>query len=309
MNEAFQKYKKSGEILTKTLEYTKTIVKPGIFLLDIAEAAEKFIRNHSAEPAFPINISINEVAAHYSPTINDKTVIPEDSIVKIDAGVSIDGYLSDAARTIIFNEKWRHMKDTARKALDEALKIIKPNESVFRIGEIVQRCIEAEGFRSIINLSGHSLSQYSLHDGISIPNYKVSKKIQDNSYRFRIGKAYAIEPFVTTGVGRVTDSVEETIFRQFREITNKNLPKKTHEIYQYINNNFHRLPFSWRWIYNAGFSIGEINEAKKKLFEEQVIHGYPVLVEITKKPVTQEEETIFIGNDEVHIMTDNKKEK
>ncbi|MCE7742639.1 MAG: type II methionyl aminopeptidase [Candidatus Heimdallarchaeota archaeon] len=306
MDDAFQNYKKSGEILAKTFELVGSIIKPGIHLLEIAERAEKHIREQSAQPAFPVNISINEIAAHYSPIINDDSTIPENSIVKVDAGVSVDGYLSDAARTFIFDDKWQHMKDTARKALDEAIEIVKPNESVFRVGEIVQKCIEAEGFKPIVNLSGHSMSQYSLHDGVSIPNYSVSKKIRDDSHRFQIGTAYAIEPFVTTGIGRVTDSAEETIFRQFRKSKSNNMSAKISEIYQFIDENFHRLPFSWRWLYNAGFSIEDIEKADKRLHNDHVIHGYPVLIEATKNPVTQEEETLFVGKKQVYVITSKK---
>jgi len=307
MDDAFTYYKKSGEILAKTFELIESIVKPGIPLLDIAEKAENFIRKNSAIPAFPVNISINEVAAHYSPIINDDSVIPEKSIVKIDAGACVNGYLSDAARTFIFDDKWQKMKDVARKALDKAISIVKPDLSVFQIGEIVQDTIESEGFQPIVNLSGHSLAHYSLHDGISIPNYRVSRRIRDMSHKFEIGKAYAIEPFVTTGIGRVNDGKEETIFRQFRKSKTKNMSPKIQEIYEYMNENFHRLPFSWRWVYNAGFSIEDIEKTNMRLFNDHVIHGYPILIEATRSPVTQAEETIFVGKDRVHVTTKSRK--
>ena len=309
MDDIFQYYQKSGEILSKTFELIESIIKPGVPLLEIAEKAENFIRKNSAKPAFPVNISINEIAAHYSPIINDDSLIPEKSIVKIDAGVSVNGYLSDAARTFIFDEKWKHMKDTARKALDAAISVVKPGESVFRIGEVVQKTIEAEGFQPIVNLSGHSLAHYSLHDGISIPNYSVSKRIRDKSHKFEAGHAYAIEPFVTTGIGRVNDGKEETIFRQFRKSKSSNMSPKIQEIYEYVNDNFHRLPFSWRWVYNAGFSIEDIEKADMRLHNDHVTHGYPILIEATGSPVTQEEETVFVGAKKVHIITKSKKKK
>jgi len=303
MNESFEKYKKSGHILAKTLEYAKSLVKPGIKLLDIAEKTENYIRGQSAAPAFPVNISINEIAAHYSPRIEDEDVIPEASIVKIDAGVSVNGYLTDAARTLIFDEKWQPMKNIARKALNYALNAIKVNESVFRIGEIVQKTIEEEGFKPIVNLSGHSLSHYSLHDGISIPNYSVSKEARDSSHIFKIGKAYAIEPFVTQGIGRVVDTDQETIFRHYKKIDESSLPSQFREIYRYIDDNFNGLPFSWRWVYNAGYSKEKVHKVRNFLLKRNIVHGYPVLVEATDAPVTQEEETVYIGKDKIHILT------
>ncbi len=306
MDNSFEKYEKSGQILAKTLEFAESIIKPGMKLLDIAEQTEEYIRKHKALPAFPLNISINEIAAHYSPTIQDVSVIPEKSIVKIDCGVSVDGYLTDAARTIVLDKKWKPMKDLARKALNDALDIVKVNESVFKVGEIVQKTIEKEGFKPIVNLSGHSLSHYSLHDGISIPNYSVSKEARDSSHVFKAGNAYAIEPFVTSGIGRVVDTEQETIFRHYREIDASVLPNQIREIYRYIDENFHGLPFSWRWVYNAGFSKEKIHKTKLSLLKRNIVHGYPVLVEATDSPVTQEEETIFINEDKITILTKRK---
>ncbi|MHA1816757.1 MAG: M24 family metallopeptidase, partial [Candidatus Heimdallarchaeaceae archaeon] len=107
--EQILQYKKSGQILAQSLEYAISITKPGVKLLDIAEKVENLIRRNSAQPAFPVNISINEIAAHYSPVIYDDLTIPENSIVKIDAGVQANGYITDAARTIVFDEKWEQM--------------------------------------------------------------------------------------------------------------------------------------------------------------------------------------------------------
>ncbi len=306
MIEMFEKYEKSGQILAKTLEYAESIIKPGTKLLDIAEKTEEYIRRHSATPAFPLNISINEIAAHYSPTIEDKSVIPEKCIVKIDGGVSVEGYLTDAARTIIFDEKWQPMKDLARKALNNALDVVKANGSVFRVGEIIQKTIEKDGYKPIVNLSGHSLSHYSLHDGISIPNYGVSKEARDSSHVFKAGHAYAIEPFVTSGIGRVVDKEQEVIFRHYRQIDASTLPSQFREIYSYIDENLHGLPFSWRWVYNAGFSKEKIHKTKSELLRRRIIHGYPVLVEATDSPVTQEEETIYINEEKITILTKRK---
>ena len=308
MNSSKQNYEKSGQILAKALCYAESLTKPGEKLLTIAENIEDFIRKHSAQPAFPVNISINEIAAHYSPTIEDKSTIPEKSIVKIDAGVSVDGYLTDAARTFIFDDKWKHMKQVAQLAFEEAVSDIQPNSSVYRVGTIVEQVVRKSGFKPIVNLSGHSLYQYSLHGGLSIPNYKVPKNARNELHIFEIGNAYAIEPFVTTGLGKVRDENYATIYRQYRSFKENSIPEGVKGIYNHINEYFHKLPFSWRWIYNAGFPMKEIEIARKQLINEQIIHGYPVLVEAKGAPVTQFEETIFVDKNEILIIT-RKREK
>ncbi len=306
MKEQILQYKKSGQILAQSLEYALSITKPGVKLIDIADKVENLIRKNSAQPAFPVNISINEIAAHYSPVIFDDLVIPENSIVKIDAGVQVNGYITDAARTIVFDEKWEQMRQLARKALDKALAIIKPGTTVYEVGEIVEKTIIKEGFKPIVNLSGHSLAKYSLHAGLSIPNYKIPKRLRDKTQTFKAGKAYAVEPFVTTGRGRVKDHSDMTIFRQFREANIETFSKKTREGYQYISNNFHKLPFSPRWLFNEGFSVEEVEDTIEELINRNIVHGYPILIESTGAPVTQAEETIFVDNNKIHILTKTK---
>ena len=306
MKEKISNYKKSGEILSKTLDYAESITEPGKKLLEIAEETENFIRKHSAQPAFPLNISINEVAAHYSPIIDDNSVIPENSIVKLDIGVSIKGFLTDAARTVIFDKKWKKMKDAAKEAFDRAVVNIKPNDSVYDIGETVEKILKNRGFKPIVNLSGHLMLRYSLHGGVSIPNYKVPKRARMDNHKFISGNVYAIEPFATTGLGKVYDDEEETIFRQFRSFNESSIPKDVENIYNFINENFHKLPFSWRWIYNEGYSKKEISNAKRILIKNQIVHGYPVLIEAKNAPVTQYEDTIFVGKNKVYILTRTK---
>ncbi len=306
MKEQLLQYEKSGQILAQVLEYALSITKPGVKLVDIADKVENLIRKNSAQPAFPVNISINEIAAHYSPVIFDDLTIPEKSIVKIDAGVQVDGYITDAARTIVFDDRWEQMKQLVRKALDKALAIIKSGTTVYEVGEIVEKTINKEGFKPIVNLSGHSLAQYSLHDGMSIPNYNVPKRMRDKSQVFKAGRAYAVEPFVTNGKGKVKDHRDMTIFRQFREANLDILPKEIREGYQYINNNFHEMPFSPRWLFNEGFSVEEVEGTMNELINQNIVYGYPVLIESTRAPVTQAEETIFVGRDKTYILTKTK---
>ncbi len=303
MKEKLISYKKSGEILSKTLDHAVSITKPGKKLLDIAEEVENFIRKHSAQPAFPLNISINETAAHYSPKIEDKSLIPEKSIVKLDIGVSVNGYITDAARTVIFDKKWKKMKDAVKEAFDRAVINIKPNSSVYTVGETVESTLKNRGFKPIVNLSGHLMLKYSLHGGVSIPNYKVPKRARMDNHKFISGNAYAIEPFATTGMGKVYDDEEETIFRQFRNFREGSIPKNVENIYNYINDNFLKLPFSWRWVFNAGYSKKEVFDAKRILMENQIVHGYPVLIETKKAPVTQYEDTIFVGKNKIYLLT------
>jgi len=303
LKEEYKFYKRSGAILEKTFRLALELTNPGAKLLDIAEKLENHIRSYSAVPAFPVNISINEIAAHYSPTINDESLIPEKSIVKIDCGVSVNGYLSDAARTIIFDNQWQKLHEASEQALDNAIKEIGANISVYKLGEVIEQTINKAGFLPISNLTGHSLARYSLHGGISIPNYSISKNLRKASDKFKVGSAYAIEPFATTGIGKVVDGDEITIYMLLNETGKISLHKKIREIYELIKMKTYSLPFSPRLISNENFSEELIEEAIIELYEKGMVRGYPILVEASKAPVTQTEDTIWVGKNKIFNLT------
>src|SRR3989338_11154809 len=93
-----EKIFKAGTVVSKVREYARTIVKPGMPLIEIAEKIEEKIAELGGKPAFPTNLSINEIAAHCTPTHNDQT--KAEGLLKVDIGVQIDGYIADTAFSI-----------------------------------------------------------------------------------------------------------------------------------------------------------------------------------------------------------------
>ncbi len=70
-----EKWIKAGRIAAEVREWSKQLIKPGAKLLDIANAIENKIREKGAFPAFPVNLSLNEIAAHYTPILDDQIVL------------------------------------------------------------------------------------------------------------------------------------------------------------------------------------------------------------------------------------------
>ena len=97
-----ESYIKAGKIAKEIKKFTREITKPGVKLIDIAEAIDAKIFELGAEPAFPVNLSLNEIAAHYTPTPGDETIA--EGILKIDIGVVVDGYIADTALSIDLTE-------------------------------------------------------------------------------------------------------------------------------------------------------------------------------------------------------------
>ena len=295
--ETLEKFRLSGKILRETREEIKNFVREDMPIIDICEKAEKTIMDKGGKPAFPCNVSINEIAAHYTSPPNDNRKIPRKSIVKVDIGVHVDGYLTDTAVTICFNPEYKSLVDTAEQALKTAINSIHPEMSTSKLGAIIEKTIKSHGFKPISNLTGHQVGRYLVHAGTSLPNVA-----QLSFSKIKLGEVYAIEPFVTLpdAVGRVEDGEEATIFRFLKSKSLKNPYAK--QLLKHIEENFRTLPFAERWL--QGIVPKEhYREAFRELLSSKALMGYPIFVEVSRKPVAQAEHTVLIVEDGCVILT------
>ncbi|MCJ7714025.1 type II methionyl aminopeptidase, partial [Candidatus Bathyarchaeota archaeon] len=208
--EAIKKFHLSGKILRESREELKPLIRENMPIIEVCEKAESLIRQKGGKPAFPCNVSINEITAHYTSPPNDQTKIPENSVVKVDMGVHIDGYVTDTAFTICFNPEHMTMVLAAQDGLQAAIDTIHADMSTSTIGAIIEKTIRNRGFKPISNLTGHSVGRYLIHAGTSIPNIQ-----QFTLTKVKKGQVYAIEPFSTLleAAGRVENQPTKTIFR------------------------------------------------------------------------------------------------
>src|SRR4030067_371310 len=163
--EALEKFRLSGKILRETREEMKMFVRENMPVIQVCEKAESLIAAKGGKPAFPCNVSINEVAAHYTSPPGDERRIPERAVVKVDLGVHVDGYVTDTAFTACFNPEHRQMADAAEYALKTAVENIHADMNVSKIGSLIENAIRNRGFKPISNLTGHSVGRYIIHTG------------------------------------------------------------------------------------------------------------------------------------------------
>lgn len=283
--EILDKYIKAGEIAAKVREYSHRIVKLESLVVDIAEKIEKKIFELGAKPAFPVNISINDMAAHYHPVINDKLTIKNEDYVKVDIGVHVDGYIGDTAITIRLAGK-DDLIICSEKMLENAIKIIKIGTTVGDIGETIENTAKEFGFNPIRNLTGHSLNHYDVHAGLTIPNVK-----NDSKYQLREDEVIAVEPFCTSGNGLVKDSGNALIFRWINDRPTRLIEGR--KILEMARDKFERLPFAKRWIQKE-FSPLKVELSLKELTAVNALYGYQPLREVSGKPVAQSEHTLIV---------------
>lgn len=292
--ESIEKTLKAGMIVKEVLKRVEKSIQPGEKILDLCEMIERQIFDLGGKPAFPCNISINNIAAHYTSPPNDTAIIPEDSVVKVDIGVHIDGYIVDVAKTFSFNPKYDDMVEAVELALENAIKIIKPGIRVKNVSREIERTITGFGYKPISNLTGHMLKKYVLHGGKNIPNV-----YGEYSWTLEEGEIYAIEPFATDGLGKVNEMQIATIYSLAKLRSGKTKFEK--DILKYIYTNFKMLPFCERWILKSELNINPelIRVVINRLIEEETLIKYPVLREVKNGIVTQAETTIIITKNEV----------
>ena len=284
--EILEKYKKAGKIAAKALKHGSSLIKSGLKLVSLADAVEKKIIELGGKPAFPVNISVNDMAAHYAPVLNDKTIINENDYVKLDVGVHIDGYIGDTATTIRPSGKDK-LIECSEEMLKKALLLFKPGNTIEEIGEAIENVAKKYSLNSVRNLTGHSLGQYDLHAGVTIPNVKIL-----SAYKIKEGEVYAVEPFCTEGAGHVKDSGSSLIFRWISDRPVRNVEAR--KILEMAKSEYSRLPFAKRWVQKKVSSL-KVDLALRELIAVNALYGYKPLREISEKPVAQAEHTIIVS--------------
>ena len=239
--EEINKIKEAGKIASEVVQYARSIIKPQMPLLEIANKIEEKILSLNAKPAFPVNLSINEIAAHSTPSYNDET--KAHGLLKVDIGVHIDGFIADTAFSLDLDslDENKTLIKASEAALEVAINEIKLNSPLRKIGSVIEKASAQFKAQTIHNLSGHSLAPYLVHSGITIPNFDNFQEIKLES------GAYAIEPFTTFGVGSVRDGKPSGIYHLEKQGNVRD--SFARQVLQFIKEEYRTLPFCARWIH------------------------------------------------------------
>jgi methionyl aminopeptidase len=284
----------AGLIASKVRNRVASRVKPGAKIFDLCSLADNLINEMGGRPAFPVNIDVNYVAAHYTSPLNDQTKIPKGSLVKIDLGVHINGYIADTAKTVCLDPVLQSLVDAAEDGLHAAINTVRAGVKTSEIGAAIERAIRLRGGKPVRNLTGHKMSRYILHSGKSIPNVGGG-----SSHRLEEGEVYAIEPFSVPrdANGLVQDGAPSNIYR-FVKKRNTSLPAK--EILKHIQREYKTLPFASRWILKK---FPEGIDYFKELLNTKCLMSYSQLIERSRAFVAQAEHTVIVTKDGCEVTT------
>ncbi len=287
--EQYEKHREAGRILAQVRAETADRVEVGASHLAVAEYAEDRIRELGGKPAFPVNISIDEEAAHATPGIDDDATFGEE-MINLDIGVHVDGWLADTAITVDHSGT-PELVEASEEALEAAIDVVEPGVETGEIGAEIEAVIDGYGYNPVVNLTGHGLGHWEQHTGPNIPNRAVSQ-----GATLEVGDVVAIEPFATDGGGKVTEGAKEEIYALENERSVRD--RRARQALAQITEEFRTLPFATRWL-----ETDRAEMALRRLKSSNVVHGYPVLKEEDGRLVSQKEHTLIVTESGCEVTT------
>lgn len=286
------KLRKAGKVAGEARELGLNLVEKDVKLYDVAQEVEAHIRSKGCGLAFPCNIGINEVAAHYTPGVDDPMRFNVGDVVKIDCGAEIDGYIGDTAGTVeVGTQRYKSLIESSKNARDIVVEFIGDGVSLMEIGTAVEMSIKNNGFKPIMNLCGHQIEQYSLHSGMSIPSYN-----NGDTTKVRAGMVIAVEPFSTNGEGMIKNGRPGNIVRILRE--RPMADPIVQEFFQYVKNEFKSFPFCAR-----SCDFPNADKHTKTLIRHGILSSYAQLVEVKGGIISQHEYTFYIAGERGEVIT------
>ena len=196
--------RRAGKILGDTLRLLEETAKPGMTTKELDEIAYDFIvkKNHAIPSflhydGFPATLctSIDDEIVHGIPS--KKRVLKEGMLLKVDCGVGLEGYHTDAARTIAIGEvspEKRKLMEVTKQSFFEGIKVLKDGARLGTLGHAIQTYAEANGMSVVRELIGHGIGT-TVHEDPDVPNYGH----EGRGMRLSANMTIAIEPMLNLG--------------------------------------------------------------------------------------------------------------
>ncbi|HPA86300.1 MAG TPA: type I methionyl aminopeptidase [Bacteroidales bacterium] len=201
-DEEIELLRESNMLVSRTLALVASLIKPGVTTLSLDDAAETFIRDNRAMPAFkgyggfPATLctSVNDEVVHGIPSSYE---LKEGDVVSVDCGVILNGWYGDSAYTFAvgeIDENVRRLLTFTRESLEDGVKEACSGNRIGDISWAVQQKAESGGFSVVRELVGHGLGK-RLHEPPEVPNYGR----RGTGPKMEKGLVICIEPMINLG--------------------------------------------------------------------------------------------------------------
>ena len=197
-----EKMARSGLILVATLDLLESSIRAGISTAELDEIAERFIRSQGAIPTFkgyrgfPASIcaSPNAMIVHGIPGPDR---LKNGDIISVDVGVTLDGWVADAARTFPVGEVDQAatgLLEATARSLHAGAAQCAPGKRVGDVSHAIQEVVEGAGLSVVRSLVGHGVGR-NMHEDPQVPNFGKAGR----GPLLEEGMVLAVEPMTTAG--------------------------------------------------------------------------------------------------------------
>lgn len=206
--EECQRLIEAGSTADLAFEIGFKLVKPGITEEEIVAEIEYELKKQGIKQmSFPTEVLAgpNAASPHGSP---GKNTVKENELVLFDLGTIVNGYCSDATRTVACGKPTDHRKkifDIVYESQMKAQAAIKPGITAAELDKIARDVIEGYGYGEYFN--------HRLGHGIGTTIHEFPSIVEGNDMVIKEGMCFSIEPgiYLPNDVGvRIEDCVYVT---------------------------------------------------------------------------------------------------
>lgn len=285
--EVVTKYQLAAGIANKVLQEVMCRCQAGAVLVELCEFGDRLIETECSKLykkgdipkgiAFPTCVSVNEIAGHFSPLSEDRTVLANGDLVKIDVGVHVHGFVSTAAHSIVIgggplSGRIADVMMAAWTAAEGVLRLMKPGTKNTEVSRVIQKAAESFNCNPLEGVLSHEVRQFVIdHENCIIGKENAEQKVEE--FEFAPNTAFSLDIVMTTGDGKCTDRENMcTVFKRSLDNHYNLKMKASRFLLSQINKRYPTFPFTLRALEGQRAKLG-IAECRN----HDLVQPYPVL--------------------------------
>eukprot|EP01083_Nonionella_stella_P228374 809398_1 len=304
------KYKLAAEITNDTLKVViESVLKCGR-VVDICSAGDEYILSRTAKVfakgkvekgiAFPVSLSINHLAGHFSPLAEEETCVKPGDMVKIDLGVHIDGFAALVAHTVVVPDpaapgpisgKKANVIAACYTAAEAVLRLIQPGVKNNRVSEYITKVADEFRCQPLQGVLSHELRQFVIDaNNTIIGKIDPDQGLKVDEFEFETNQVFGIDIVMSTGDGKGRELNEQTtVFKREVDVNYNLKMQASRRFLAEVNRRFPTYPFTLRSIEDKSARLG-LTECLK----HDLLQPYPVLFEKEGEFVAQLKFTVLL---------------
>lgn len=298
-------------------KFIRPHLKPGLKLSELANLIENRcidLTNNTGINSgigFPSSLSVNDCAAHFTPSSRYDVTLNKDSILKIDFGVEVNGWITDSAFTIAFNEDYKELLDAVKDATYTGIKKAAYDVNIKEWSKDIQEVMESyectiDGktvpIQVLKNLGGHNILQNKIHGGIFLPGALINY-YPDN---LRFGKGiYAVETFGSTKSDWVVERASENTIFMNNETNQKKIYDVNRKLYNNLLKNFSTIPYCTRYLDKLYDKPTDYSDKLNNFAKSKIVGVYPPLYCSKGGMTAQYEHSIYLDEGKKIVLSES----